>query len=108
MARGHSTIKAIVIGLGIAIVGLTIVVVMVIIDKAGDSIDGSVTPAADAGVYADVAVALPAGADVISMAGGGDALSLLVRLADGSQRIVTVDRRSGEVLGTLELMPRNP
>jgi hypothetical protein len=42
------------------------------------------------------------------MAGGGDALSLLVRLADGSQRIVTVDRHSGEVLGTLELMPRNP
>jgi hypothetical protein len=97
-----------VIGLGFAIVGLTIVVVMVIIDRAGDSVSGTAATPSDATAYADVAIALPAGADVISMAGGGDALSLLVRLADGSQRIVTVDRRSGEVLGTLELMPRNP
>jgi|AP12_2_1047962.scaffolds.fasta_scaffold304544_2 hypothetical protein len=108
MARGHNTIKTIVIGLGAVIVGLTILVVMVIIDKAGDSVTGTEAPVAETAGYADVAVALPAGAQVMTMAGGGDALSLLVRLADGSQRIVTVDRRSGEVLGTLELMPRNP
>ena len=108
MARGHTTIKAVVIGLGLGIVGLTILVVMVIIDKAGDSLigtEGAITETLD---YADVAIALPSGAEVMTMAGQGDVLSLLVRLDDGSQQIVTVDRRSGEVLGTLELIPRNP
>jgi hypothetical protein len=111
MGRGLNTIKAIVIGLGIGIIGLTILIVMVIIDKAGDEagkIEATETPMVEAEDYADVAVALPAGATVMTMAGGGDALSLLVRLPDGSQQVMTVDRRTGEVLGTLELMPRNP
>ena len=42
------------------------------------------------------------------MAGGGDALSLLVELPDGGQAILTVDRTSGEVVGRLELVPRAP
>ena len=108
MDRGLNTIKAVVIGLGLGIVGLTVLIVMVIIDKASDSVSESETTAVVAGDYADVAVALPAGADVLTMTGDGDALSLLTRLADGSQQVITIDRRTGEVLGTLELLPRNP
>jgi len=108
MGRGLNTIKAIVIGLGLGIIGLTVLIVMVIIDRAGDEAGETEAPMVEAEDYADVAVALPAGATVMTMAGGGDALSLLVRLPDGSQQVMTVDRRTGEVLGTLELMPRNP
>ncbi len=108
MDRGLSTIKAVVIGLGLGIVGLTILIVMVIIDKAGDGIAETDSAPAEIGAYADVAVALPSGATVMTMTGDGDALSLLIELADGSQKVVTIDRRSGETLGTLELLPRNP
>jgi hypothetical protein len=108
MMRGLSTIKAVVIGLGLGIIGLTILIVMVVIDKAGDTVSDATAPAVDASAYADVAVALPAGATVVAMTGEGDALSLLLTLADGGQQVVTIDRRSGEVLGTLELLPRNP
>ena len=108
MNLGLNTIKAVVIGLGIGIVGLTILIVMVVIDKAGDSIAEDETTSQGAGTYVDVAVALPAGAEVMTMTGDGDAISLLTRLGDGSQQIITIDRRTGEVLGTLELLPRNP
>jgi len=97
-----------VIGLGLVIIGLTDVVVMVIIDRAGDSGGETPAPALSERDYADVAVALPTGAAAVTMTGDGDALSLLLRLADGSQQIMTVDRRTGKLLGTLELMPRNP
>lgn len=108
MNRGLNTIKAVVIGLGLGIIGLTILIVMVIIDKVGDSAGGGETATEIAGSFANVAVALPAGAEVMTMTGEGDALSLLTRLSDGSQQIITIDRRTGEVLGTLELLPRNP
>lgn len=53
--------------------------------------------------FATTTVALPPGDRVVGMAGGGDALSLLVEGADGGRRIVTVDRRSGAILGELTL-----
>ena len=58
--------------------------------------------------FATATVALPQGARVITMTGEDDALSLLVEGADGRQRVVTVDRRSGAILGTLELVPGAP
>ena len=111
MNRGLNTIKAVVIGLGLGIVGLTVLIVMVIVDKVADSAgpaETTVESVESAGTFASVAVALPAGAEVMTMTGEGDALSLLTRLSDGSQQIITIDRRTGEVLGTLELLPRNP
>ena len=104
MDRGLTTIKAVVIGLGLAIVGVTVVLVMAAIDRAGDA---GATGSVDEEDYADVAVALPAGGRVVSMTGEDDALSMLVELSDGRQAVVTVDRRSGAVLGTLELVPRS-
>ncbi len=56
--------------------------------------------------FATTDVPLPAGARVIGMTGAGDALSLLVEHADGRQQIITVDRTSGAVLGTLTLAPK--
>jgi hypothetical protein len=109
MDRGLTTIKAVVIGLGLLIVGVTVILVMAAIDKAGEATTSEETAAsapAPTGDFADVAVALPTGARIVTMTGAGDQLSLLVQLPGGAQSIVTIDRRSGEVLGTLELLPR--
>lgn len=114
MDRGLTTIKIVVVVLGLLIVAATVVLVMAAIDQVGkpaetgDNAPAAVTDgtAASPVSYADVAVALPAGSRVVSLAGTNDVLSLLVVAQDGSQSIVTLDRRSGEVLGTLELLPR--
>lgn len=106
MDRGHTMIKAIVIGLGLVIIGLTIVLVFGIINKAGNKV-GEVLVSGDAEGFADVAVALPAGASVSAMTLEGGALSLLIDLSSGAQAIMTVDRVTGQTLGNLELLPRS-
>jgi len=106
MDRPPTMIKAIVIGLGFAIVGLTVILIFGIIDKAGGGAK-SLAGTGDPGDFADVAVALPAGARVSAMTVEDNALSLLLDLAGGGQAILTVDRATGEVLGNLELLPRS-
>lgn len=93
-------LKAVVIVLGVLIaVGATVLVVEVfnrlLKPGGGDSPEG----------FATTAVALPAGARVITMTGEDDTLSLLVEGPDGRQQVITVDRRDGAVLGTLDLTP---
>jgi len=122
MDRGLTTIKVVVVVLGLLIVAATVVLVMAAIDQAGkptepDTSTAAVTepavptmtaaPAPAASDFADVAVALPAGARVVSMIGEGGVLTLLVQTSDGAQSVITLDRRSGEILGTLELLPRS-
>ncbi len=53
--------------------------------------------------YASAAVSVPPGARALAMSGQGDVLSLLVETPDGRQQVITLDRRSGAVLGTLTL-----
>ncbi|MGH6719819.1 MAG: hypothetical protein ACREER_10915 [Alphaproteobacteria bacterium] len=87
-------VMAVMIAAGIAVLGITIV------QRSGE---------ADFGIadhYATATVPLPAGSRVLDMAGDGDVLTLLVEAADGGQSLVTVDRRSGTVLGTLSLAAR--
>ncbi len=76
------------------------VVAVELVRRAGSLVTA---PAED---YARATVTLPAGARVLGVAGGGDALSLLVEVPGGGQRIVTVDRRMGAILGDLALVPR--
>lgn len=118
MDRGLTTIKVIVVVLGLLIVAATVALVMFAFNQAGKPADATTPPPAAeitvpaatgmpaADDFADVAVALPAGARVVSMIGDGIVLTLLVETPDGAQSIVTLDRSSGEVLGTLELVPR--
>ena len=91
-------LKAVVIGLGALIVLAAAAVVAELVRRGGSVVDS-------VGAYATVPVSLPTGARVIAMTGGDDALSLLVEDGNGGQRIITVDRRSGAVLGTLMLTP---
>ena len=91
-------LKAVVIGLGVLIVLAAAAVVAELVRRGSGVIES-------AGVYASAPVWLPPGARVVAMTGADDALSLLVEDAGGSQRIITIDRRSGAVLGTLTLTP---
>ena len=82
---------AVMIAAGIAVLGVTIV------KRSGE---------ADFGMsrdYATAAIPLPAGSRALAMTGDGDALTLLIEAADGGQSLVTIDRATGRVLGTLTL-----
>ena len=93
-------LKAVVIILGVLIVGAATVVAYEILRRAG-----SMGDAAPNG-FANIAVPLEAGERVLAMTGEGDALSFLVEDAQGRQRVVTVDRRTGKTLGVLEFDTR--
>lgn len=98
MERSHAMIKTVVIGLGAAIVLLTGLLIAGIVDRVDET-----TIADD---FRDVAVPLPAGARAASVTSDAETLTLLLDLPSGSQAILTVDRKTGEILGTLELIPR--
>lgn len=93
-------LKVIVIILGVLIaVSLAILIVVVfqrvVAPSGSSSRNEPVTAAVD----------LPAGARVITMTSEDDTLLLLVETPGGRQQVITVDRRNGAVLGTLDLIP---
>ncbi len=100
LAQKTRTLKAVVIGLGVLIV-LALAALGVGIVYRIDRVAG---PASGEG-FASAGVVLPAGSRAIAMTGEGDVLSILVEDAKGRQQVLTVDRRSGAVLGTLTLAP---
>jgi hypothetical protein len=95
-ATGGTGLKVLVIVMGVMIVAGLAVLGFTIIGRATD------TDMVRASDYATAAVALPAGSRALAMAGEGDAVTLLVE-ARGGQSLVTIDRRTGAVLGTLTL-----
>ena len=88
-------LKAVVIGLGALILLGVGLVAYEIIGRAAGSM----------AVPVSATVALPAGSRVVSMTADGDHLSLLIEDADARQRVMTIDRRSGAVIGILTLEP---
>ncbi len=90
-------LKAIVIGLGVLLLIGVGLMVFAVIDRAGDRVAKS--PAG----HGDGTVTLPGGSRIVAMTEEDDHLSLLVEDADGRQRVMTIDRRSGAVLGVLTL-----
>lgn len=92
-----SLLKAIVIGLGVLILLGVALIVFEMIGRAGKVGAGS----SDA--YVEAALKLPPGSRVVGMTADGDLLSLLVEDSDARQWVMTVDRRSGAVLGILRL-----
>ena len=91
-------LKAIVIGLGVLILLGGALIVYEMISRSG-KIGAPVSPDS----YATTSLTLPSGARVVGMSGEGDYLSLLVEDAAGGQRVITIDVRSGAVLGILTL-----
>jgi len=109
MTQYARLLKVIVIGLGLLIVLGVALIVYEMIGRAGQgtAISGASVSAGDssvpAGDYGSSTVILPDGARVIAMTGEGDRLSLLVEDADGGQRVMTIDRRNGALLGVITL-----
>jgi hypothetical protein len=94
-------LKVVVIVLGVAIVVATAALAVEIFRRAG----GLGDEAPPAGL-ATATVPLPAGARVIDVADGdGDTVSVLVERVNGRHELITVDLRSGEVLGTITFEP---
>ncbi len=99
-------LKLVVIALGIAILVAATGLVVALVKRGGRTVERATAPPVAAPLpLATGAVALPGGGRALAMTGDGDRLSLLVEGADGRQRIVTLDRRTGLVLGTLTLAP---
>ncbi len=71
--------------------------VFAVIERVGDGVAQS--PAG----LGDGTVTLPPGSRVVTMTEEDDHLSLLIEDARGRQRVVTIDRRSGAVIGVLTL-----
>ncbi|MFQ5985627.1 MAG: DUF6476 family protein [Alphaproteobacteria bacterium] len=92
-------LKVLVIVMGVLIL-VGVAVVAVTIYQRATRLGGDGTAGFASGV-----VTLPQGARVVGMTSEGDVLSLLVEAGDGRQVVLTIDRRSGRTLGSLELAP---
>ncbi len=87
-------LKALVIGMGALIVVGIVVLVYAIVEKAS-------APAAAS--FAPAEIVIPTGAEVVETTLGDGRISLRLRLANGSGRLVLIDTATGRVTGTMEL-----
>jgi hypothetical protein len=92
------SIQALVIVMGILIVGGMTLVGYQIVTTVGES------PAAPAS-FGEVELALPPGARVLDMAAIDDRLVLRVEGGDGRQRLLVLDPSTGALVGTMVLTP---
>ena len=101
-------LKAIVVGLGIAIIGMLGLILYKIV--VGPSEGAAPTPIVEAALppegmgAKDFDVAVPAGATLVSVQPQGAEVFLHVRLSDGSDQVIIVNRASGEI-ARLTLQP---
>jgi hypothetical protein len=99
-------LKALVIILGVLLVGGMVTLVGAIIWRGSHRVaaDGAVAPPRGTqGKPFETTLDLPAGATVASIDVAGERLVLKLALPDGRQQIVIVDIRNGARLGTIEL-----
>lgn len=87
-------LKVLVVGMGVLIVAGTVTLAVLLVQRAGGGRGGEVA--------ARASLELPAGTQIVSVAGAGDRFAVLVRGPAG-ERVVFVDARSGRVVG--ELLP---
>jgi hypothetical protein len=99
-AHGGTGLKILVIVMGLMIAAGVAVLGYTIIARATSGAIGTGTNFATAGVT------LPAGSRALSMGIDGDTAVLLVEEPGGRRSIVTIDRRSGAILGTVTLEAR--
>jgi hypothetical protein len=95
-------LKVLVIAMGLLIVA-GVVVIAAEVARRMSSPNDSRSPAASASFTQRIA--LPSGAQVISMESVADRLVVHVKTADGQSSAYIVDPRSGALLGTVEFPP---
>ena len=89
-----AALKALVIFLGILLVGGFIVVAVTIYNRA-------TAPKEDK----TVSIPVPANGTVMDTVAAGDRVVMRYRMADGSERLVIVNARTGKPAGTINLVP---
>ena len=101
-------LKALVIFLGVLIVGGVVVIGLTIYQRA-TAPDGTQTAHADAPAavspsgFGSRRIGLPQGADVVEAVAAGERLILVIALPEGSQRVIVLDLTSGAELGRIDL-----
>jgi len=100
-------LKALVIGMAVLIFAGVVVLIVGIVDKAGE-LDGqagkpahqAVVPAA---TFRDTEVDLPAGATIVDTRLEGNRILLRATLPDGTSRIILISATTGKRIGTIRL-----
>ncbi len=95
-------LKGIVIGLGVLIVLLLVGMIATVALRSNRP---GIAAGSPAGPFNSRSVALPEGANVVEMVATGDRVVLRVKLADGGERFLFVDPRTGIAQGSLDLVP---
>jgi len=93
-------LKVLVVVMGLLIVAGFIVIAAEIARRMSSASSGPAPTAA----FAE-RVALPSGAQVVSVSSAGDRLAVHVRAVDGRSTVYIVDPRSGALLGTVDFPP---
>ena len=96
-------LKVLVIVMGLLIVVGFIVVAAEIARRMSSASTGS-APSASAAAFSRN-IALPSGAQVVSVSPAGDRVAVHVKAADGRSTLYIVDPRNGALLGTVDFPP---
>ena len=89
--------------MGLLIVVGFIVVASEIARRMSSASSGS-APSASAAAFAEK-IALPSGAQVVSVSSAGDRVAVHIKAADGRSTLYIVDPRNGALLGTVDFPP---
>ena len=96
-------LKVLVIVMGLMIV-VGFIVVAAEIARRMSSASTSASPAASGATFAR-SIALPSGAQVVSVDPAGDRIAVHVRSVEGRSTLYIVDPRNGALLGTVDFPP---
>ena len=93
-------LKTLVIGMAVLIFACVVVLIVGIVEKAGE-FDGE--PPAEAAGFQEAWIALPTGATVEETHLEGDRILVRLKLADGTARLIVVSAATGKQTGTINL-----
>lgn len=100
-------LKVLVVVMGLLIVVGFIVVAAEISRRMSSASSGSAPSASSSASGAAFAekIALPSGAQVVSVSSAGDRVAVHIKAADGRSTLYIVDPRNGALLGTVDFPP---
>ncbi|RZO39003.1 MAG: hypothetical protein EVA87_02115 [Rhodospirillaceae bacterium] len=93
-------LKALVIGMAVLIFVGVVVLIVGIVEKAGE-FDGE--PPAEAAGFEEARIALPTGATVEETHLDGDRILVRLKLVDGTARLIVVSAATGKQTGAINL-----
>lgn len=93
-------LKTLVIGMAVLIFACVVILIVGIVEKAGE-FDGE--PPAEAAGFQAARIALPTGATVEETHLDGDRILVRLKLADGTARLIVVSAATGKQTGTIDL-----